>query len=87
MQADQRDWVDYLGREEINGNVATHSATVEFPFVVDYGVDALQPTNLALEEAHSTLEFNQDGEELAKKREQILEMTKLLVEKTQKCFE
>ena len=37
--------------------------------------------------AHSTLEFNHDGEDLAKKREQILEMTKLLVEKAQEHYE
>src|ERR1700738_4849064 len=55
--------------------------------MVAYGVDALQPTNLALKGAHSTLEFNQDGEDLAKERKQVLEMTKLLVGKTQKCYE
>ena len=53
--------------------------------MVAYRVDALQPTNLALQGALSTLEFNQDGEELAKKREHVLEMTKLLVEKAKKC--
>ena len=46
-------------------------------------MDVLQPTNLALEGAHSTIEFNQDGEDLAKKCEQVLEMTKLLVEKAE----
>ena len=40
-----------------------------------------------LEGAQSTLEFNQDGEDLGKKGEQILDMTKLLVEKTHKCYE
>lgn len=49
--------------------------------MVAYGVDALQPTNLAFEGAHSILKFNEDGEDLATKCEQILEMTKLLVEK------
>ena len=48
---------------------------------------AIQPTNLALEGAHSTLEFNQDGKDLAKDGKQVLEMTKLLVEKAQRCYE
>ena len=52
-----------------------------------YGVDPLQPTNLAPEGAHSTLKFNQDGEDFAKKREQVLENTKLLLEKVQKRYE
>ena len=55
-------------------------------FCGGFGVGALQPTNLALEGAQSTLEFNQDGKNLAKKQEQILKMTKLLLEKTQKCY-
>ena len=46
----------------------------------------LQPTNLALEGAHSTLEFNQDGKDLANEQKQVLEMTKLLVEKSPKCY-
>jgi hypothetical protein len=50
-------------------------------------VNLLQPTDPTLEEAHSTLEFNQDGEDLAKKREQFLKKTKLLLEKAQKCYE
>ena len=40
--------------------------TKGLPFVVAYGMDALQPTNLDLKGAHSTLEFNQDGEDFAK---------------------
>jgi hypothetical protein len=44
-------------------------------------------SNLALEGAHSTLEFNQNCEDFAKKREHNLEVIKLLVEKIQKCFE
>jgi hypothetical protein len=52
-----------------------------------YGLDALQPTNLVFEGAHSTLEFNQDDEDLAKKREQVLEMTKWLLEKARKPYE
>lgn len=51
--------------------------------MVSYGVDPLQSTNLALKGAHSTLQFSQDGKEFAKKREKILENTKLLLEKTQ----
>ena len=50
-------------------------------------MEPLQPVDLALEGAHSTLEFNQDGEELAQKREQVLEKTKLLLEKAQKHYE
>jgi predicted DNA-binding WGR domain protein len=48
---------------------------------------ALQPTNLALEGAHLTLEFYHGGKNLAEKREQVLEMTKLLVEKARKRYE
>ena len=55
--------------------------------MVAYGVDALQLINLALEGAYLTLEFNQDGEDLPKKHEQVLEMIKLLVEKTRKHYE
>ena len=87
VSADQRDWVDYVGLAEFSHNAATHSATKQSPFKVAYGVDLLQPANQALEGAHSTLEFNQDGEGLAKKREQILEKTKLLLEKADKCYE
>jgi hypothetical protein len=36
--------------------------------------------------AHSTPNFNQDGEDLAKKHEQVLEKTKLLLEEVQKCY-
>ena len=48
------------------------SATKLSPVVVAYGMDALQLTNLALKGAHSTLKFNQDGEDLAKKCDQIV---------------
>ena len=75
-----------MGGAESSCNVAMHLATKELSFVMAYIVDALQLTDLALERAHSTLEFNQDGEVLAKKQEQILEMTKLLVEKAQICY-
>ena len=50
-------------------------------------MDALQPITLALEGTHSTLEFNQNGEDLAKKCEQVLELTNLLVEKSRKRYE
>ena len=71
----------------VSYNAATHSATKQSPFKVAYGVEPLQPADLALEGAHSTLEFNQDGEDLAQKREQVLEKTKLLLEKAQKRYE
>jgi hypothetical protein len=60
-----------------------HLATKGLFFVGVYNVNAFQHTNLALEGAPSTLEFNQDGEDLAKKLEHVLKMTELLVEKTQ----
>jgi hypothetical protein len=34
---------------------------------VAYGVEPLQPTNLVLKKAHLILDFNQDGEDFAKK--------------------
>jgi ribosomal protein L21E len=87
VSADQRDWVDYVGLAEFSYNAATHSATKESPFKVAYGVEPLQPADLALEGAHSTLEFNQDGEDLAKKREHMLEKTRLLLEKARRRYE
>ena len=87
MSANQRDWGDYVGLVEFSYNAATHSATKQSPFKVAYGVEPLQPADLALEGAHSTLEFNQDGEDLAQKRKQVLEKTKLLLEKAQKRYE
>ena len=54
VSADQGDWADYVGRPEFSCNVATHLATKGWSFVVVYRVDALQPTNLALEGAHPT---------------------------------
>ena len=62
-------------------------ATKLSSFVVAYGVNALIPTNLALEGIHSMLDFNQDGEDMAKKHEQILEMNMLLVENAQECYD
>lgn len=87
MSADQRNWADYMGRAEFGYNVAMQSRTKESPLVVAYEVNTLQPTDLALKEAHSILEFNQDCKDLAKKREQMLKMTKLLVVKAQKRYE
>ena len=37
-----------MSQAEFSCNVATHLATNGSSFVVAYGVDALQPTNLAL---------------------------------------
>ena len=72
---------------EFSYTAATHSATKQSPFKVAYGVEPLQLADLALEGAHSTLEFNQDGEDLAQKREQVLKKTKLLLEKAKKRYE
>ena len=52
MGADQGDWADYVGQAELNCNVATHLAIKGLSFMMAYGVDALQPTNLVLEGAH-----------------------------------
>ena len=49
MNAHQQDWEDYVGLAKLNYNLATHSATKKSPFKVAYGVDPLQPTDLALE--------------------------------------
>ena len=71
---------------EFNYNAAAHSVTKQSLFKMAYGVEPFQPANLALEGAHSTLEFNQDGENLAQKREQVLDKTKSLLEKAQKRY-
>ena len=81
VSADQGNWADYVSRAEFCFNVATHLVTKRLSFMRAYGVDALQSTNLVLKGVHSPLEFNQDDEDLAKKCENVLEMTKLLVEK------
>ena len=73
--ANQRDWADYVGRAEFSCNLATHLTINGFSFVV------------ALERTHWTLDSYQDGKDVTKKREQILEINKLLVKKTQKCLE
>ena len=87
MNADPRDWANYVDLAEFNYNAAMHSETKQSLLKVVYGVEPLQPTDLGLQGAHSTLEFNQDGEDLAQKHEQVLEKTKLLLEKVQKCYE
>ena len=87
MGSNQRDWATCVGQAEFRYNVATHLATKWSPFVVAYGVDVLQPSNLAFEGAHSTIKLNQDGEDLAKKHEQVVEITRLLVEEAQKWYE
>ena len=46
--------------------------TKQLPSKVAYGVDLVQPTNLTLKGEHSTLDFNQNVEDLAKKSEQVL---------------
>ena len=86
MSADQQDLTDYMGLAKFSNIVATYSTTKQSPFKVRYEVDMLQPAHLTLKGAHSTLEFYQDGEDLVKKCEQVPEMTKLLLEKTQKCY-
>ena len=55
VSTDQRNWADYVGLTEFNYNAATHSVTKQSPFKVAYGVEPLQPADLALEGAHSTL--------------------------------
>ena len=59
--------MDYAGLAEFSYNVVPHSTNKESSFVVAYEVDGPRPANLALEGSHSTLEFNQDGKDLAKK--------------------
>jgi hypothetical protein len=44
VNADQCDWVDYVGLAEFN--IATHLVTKELPFKVAYGGEPLQPTDL-----------------------------------------
>lgn len=78
VSADQQDWVDYVGRAELTCNVATYLMTKWSHFVLAYGLDVFQPINLAFDKAQSTLEFKQDGKNLAKKRKQVLEVTRLL---------
>lgn len=66
----QLDWMHYVGQTMFNYNATMHLATKGSSFVVALSVNALQPTNLALKDAHSILELNQDGEDLATMREQ-----------------
>lgn len=64
MSADQQNCIDYVGQTSFSCNVATHLATKGSSFVEAYRVD----TNLVFKRVHSTLEFNEDGENLAKKQ-------------------
>lgn len=75
-----------MGLAEFSYKAATHLATKKSPFKMAYEVEPLQPVDLALKGAHSTLEFNQDGEDLAKKQEQMLEKTKVFLKKAQKRY-
>jgi hypothetical protein len=75
-----------MGLAEFVYNATTHLATKESLFKVANGVEPLQPANLLLNGAHSTLEFSQVGVDLATKQEQMVEKTKLLLEKAQKCY-
>ena len=69
MGANQREWADYVGRAEFNCNVVTNLVSKGSSLVVAYEVEVLEPTNLTFKWANSTLEFNEDEEDLAKKRE------------------
>ena len=57
--------MDFVGLVDSNCNTTIHLVTKQSPFNVAYGVEPFQPIDLALKEAHSTLEFNQHGEHLA----------------------
>lgn len=81
MSAGQCDWADHVELGEFKYNTATHSWTKESPFKVVFRVQPLQPADWAIEGAHSTLEFSQDSQDLAKKRGQMLESTKVFLEK------
>lgn len=69
MSANQQDCADYVDLTEFSYNDTTHSATKQLYFKVVYEVDMLQPANIVLMGLHSTIEFNQDSKDLAKKRE------------------
>jgi hypothetical protein len=55
-------------------------------FQVAYGMERLQCIDLVFEELQWTLEFSQDGKDLVEMREQMVEKTKLLLERTQHCY-
>ena len=71
-----------MGQAELSYNVATYSMTKWARSVMVY---ELQPTNQPPKGAQITLNCNQDCKKLAKKWEQILEITKLSLEKARKC--
>jgi hypothetical protein len=82
VSVDKQDWVNYVGGADLNCKLATYLGTKKSPFEMAYGLDVLKPTNLPQEGTHLTLRFNQDGEDLAKKREYVLDLTKLLLQKS-----
>jgi hypothetical protein len=86
VRANQQYWVDNVDRAECNINAAMYLVIKMLPFVVAYEVDLLQPGNPTLNAVYSTQEFNHHGEDLAKKHEQVLVKTKLLLEKTQNAI-
>lgn len=61
--ADQQYWADYVGLMDFIYVVANHLLSKQSPFMVAYGVNPLQLGNLSLKGTHSTLKFNQDGED------------------------
>ena len=68
VSVDQRDWAEYVNLMEFSYNMATHSVTKKLAFKVAYGINHLQPADLAVKGTYSTLKFNQDGEDLAKEQ-------------------
>ena len=70
-----------MGWAEFHYNVPMHLVAKGPSCVVAYGMDVFQPINLHLEGLHSTLKFNHDGEDLAKKCKQISQLTTFLVDK------
>jgi hypothetical protein len=67
VDVDQLDWANYVGQVKFSCNVTMHLETKWSFFVGAFGVDVLQPTNLAIKWAYSTLMSNQDGQVLATK--------------------
>ena len=62
-----------IGLTDFSYNAAMHLAIKQLLFKVAYVVKQLQLVDLSLKGAHSTLEFNHDGEDLVQKYEQVLE--------------
>ena len=74
------------GSSKFSYNIAMHLATKQSLLKVAYGMEQLQSADLVIKKTHSTLEFNQDGEDLANKQEQVLEKIKLLLDKSQMLY-